>query len=353
MIFFVGPLPPPVHGFSAVNAKIADLLKIDQCAIFDLSPRTGVSSVARRFLLSISDYFSFANRLIFRRPSLVYFGLSGGSRQWIDALYVWLCTVVGVRSIIHHHSFAYLNTPSIRSRLLFSTFTLSTHVVLCDCMKAKLISLYGIESARIIPVSNAAFVDLPSISASSIYSQHGRFSLGFLSNISLAKGIKEVFEIFDTALSKSDLVELVIAGPIDHSIKEWFEDQILLRSNVRYLGPVYGAEKSDFFQSIDLFLFPTSYVNEAEPMVILEALSYGISVAANDRGCIASLLDDSIGGMVNTSTTSTGDWIAEAIADPVCHEQRSFASRRKFEQLKFDAERRLSSLINSFPRNEV
>ncbi|MGY3412382.1 glycosyltransferase involved in cell wall biosynthesis [Bradyrhizobium sp. GM5.1] len=49
-----------------------------------------------------------------------------------------------------------------------------------------------------------------------------------------------------------------------------------------------GKEKCDFYRSIDVFAFPTTYINEAQPTVVYEALTAGIPVIAYGRGCILS-----------------------------------------------------------------
>ncbi len=38
-----------------------------------------------------------------------------------------------------------------------------------------------------------------------------------------------------------------------------------------YLGPIYGDAKTAFYGNLDVLLFPSNYVNEAEPLVIHEA----------------------------------------------------------------------------------
>ena len=37
---------------------------------------------------------------------------------------------------------------------------------------------------------------------------------------------------------------------------------------MEYRGPVYGEDKRSFFMDIDVFLFPTIYENEAQPLVM-------------------------------------------------------------------------------------
>ena len=46
---------------------------------------------------------------------------------------------------------------------------------------------------------------------------------------------------------------------------------------------------------MDVFLFPTKYDNEAEPLVIHEALRSGVQVFACDRGAIAEMLSNGAG----------------------------------------------------------
>ena len=51
-----------------------------------------------------------------------------------------------------------------------------------------------------------------------------------------------------------------------------------------------GSTRSAFIGSLDIFLFPTNYANEAEPLVIYEAMRRGVYVIACDRGAISEML---------------------------------------------------------------
>lgn len=61
------------------------------------------------------------------------------------------------------------------------------------------------------------------------------------------------------------------------------------------MGPVYGADKDRFYQQLDIFLFPTNYANEAEPLVVYEAMRRGVYVIACDRGAISEMLGNGAG----------------------------------------------------------
>jgi glycosyltransferase involved in cell wall biosynthesis len=56
-------------------------------------------------------------------------------------------------------------------------------------------------------------------------------------------------------------------------------------------GSVTGAAKDAFFKSIDVFLFPSRYQYEAQPLVTLEALSYGVSALTTRHGYSAEIVD--------------------------------------------------------------
>jgi glycosyltransferase involved in cell wall biosynthesis len=70
--------------------------------------------------------------------------------------------------------------------------------------------------------------------------------------------------------------------------------------NVEYIGPKYGTDKDDFYEEIDILVFPTRYINEAEPLVILEAMCRGIPIIAYGRGCIPEILYADCGKVVDT-----------------------------------------------------
>jgi len=61
------------------------------------------------------------------------------------------------------------------------------------------------------------------------------------------------------------------------------------------VGSVSGLAKEEFLSSIDVFIFPTTYTHEAEPLVVLEALGAGVPVVAYARGCIGGMITSSAG----------------------------------------------------------
>ena len=57
------------------------------------------------------------------------------------------------------------------------------------------------------------------------------------------------------------------------------------------LGEVRGQQKIDFFSSIDVLIFPTSYKSETFPIVLMESLLAGCPIVTTRRGCIPFFQD--------------------------------------------------------------
>ncbi len=119
--------------------------------------------------------------------------------------------------------------------------------------------------------------------------------LGFLSNITVEKGILEFFAVLAALNRRGIDYRAHIAGPVAAEAKARFDQLLQSTAHVQYAGPVYGADKERFYRQLDIFLFPTRYANEAEPLVIYEALRRGVHVMACDRGSIAEMLRDGAG----------------------------------------------------------
>jgi glycosyltransferase involved in cell wall biosynthesis len=299
MVFFLGPLPPPVHGFSAINLKmLTRLLEKTDVRVFNSAPaaktensmaNTKWQSVSR-MLHSLKSLLAFFFLALVKRPDAMYVGLSGGVGQLFDSLCILAARLVGANIYIHHHSFVYVNQVKSYNRFCLWAAGRACHIALCDVMADKLASTYGIPEARIFILSNAAFLAEKMPLHGSAKPAQETLTLGFLSNIIVEKGIVEFFDVVASLTQQGLRVKGVVAGPVDPALKEMFSSLLADQHEIEYVGPVYDEKKDDYFQRIDLLLFPTKYRNEAEPLTILEALREGVPVLAAGRGCIRSMI---------------------------------------------------------------
>jgi glycosyltransferase involved in cell wall biosynthesis len=165
-------------------------------------------------------------------------------------------------------------------------------------------------------------------------------TVGYLSTLTFEKGITTFLEVAKEISNDSKSPAFLIAGPCrDSNIMDAVKAATALCPNVQYVGPVYGDAKQKFLDSMDVLLFPTTYSNEAEPLVILEAAAAGVPVIAWDRGCIAETFPIGVEG---TSVTvprevsfiqTAGEQLKQWMTFPELMERASERTRIRFEEM--------------------
>jgi glycosyltransferase involved in cell wall biosynthesis len=292
-VSFVGPLPPPVNGFSSVCGMMLDRLRTRMpVEVFDRAPNLRARALG--VLGQLAKPVKYFGMCLARRDMVCYLALSGGRGQLVDLFYVLISKLFRRQIFVHHHSFVYINSPSWFNRCFFALVRNEAHIVLSPNMGETLARVYALSPAAVRVVSNAAFYDsdddprAPGDDAAPL-------RLGFLSNITFEKGIVEFFGILEKLNQSGVEYRAHIAGPVAPEARQTFDQLLRAAKDVEYVGPLYGAQKERFYRQLDVFLFPTNYANEAEPLVIYEAMRQGVHVMACDRGSIAEMLGNGAG----------------------------------------------------------
>ena len=285
MILFIGPFPPPVHGASAVTQRAFESLR---AANLELSP-VDVSPNGRGIQYHISRFSRFwlcwSRLFTIKDDTVVYVSLSGGGGLIYDVVTAAVIYLRRFRVVYHHHSYAYI---SQRSPLVALILTLSlkaqTHVFLSEGMKCDFTERYG--SCNGVVVSNLAFFPAKLADA-----RVGSLRvIGYLSNITFEKGLDRFLDLMAQLKASGSELTARIAGPVgDDQVRAALERSVSEIGNIEYVGPVYDEKKDEYYDSIDFFIFPTRYVNEAQPMTVYEAQLAGLPVAVSDRGCLADM----------------------------------------------------------------
>jgi len=291
-VAFVGPLPPPLNGFSNICAMMLSMLRSNgEVRVFDRAPKHGQP---RQLLSQLLQPVQFLLLCLKRRDLVLYLALSGAYGQIYDWLYVVTARLLRRPIFIHHHSFAYIYGPTRLNHWFFSSVRNANHIVLSRSMGDALVRLYRLNPDRVKAVSNAAFYSSADDTRPAA-AEPTPLCLGYLSNITFEKGFVEFFAILERLREMRIEFRAHIAGPVAPSARPTFEKLLSAAANVHYAGPVFGEAKDGFYRQLDVFLFPTNYANEAEPLVVYEAMRQGVYVIACDRGAIAEMLRNGAG----------------------------------------------------------
>jgi len=302
-VCLIDAFPPPVVGKSMVTVQVRKSLQDIGMPTFTINLSPG--SLTRnwqyyltrlsRVFIGIEKFFGY----LCVTPNLtIYLAVSGGLGQLYDILFVTLARLFGKRIFLHHHSYAYIDEKHWTTNILLQIAGgETTHIVLCDDMRYKLSKLYK-NPGKTITLSNVGILALHE--TLHVEGKKKLRTIGFLSNISFEKGISEFFDVVEQLEKKGHQLTAVIAGPFQNSdVESFVRQRIDTLSSVTYVGAKYGHEKKAFFDSIDVLLFPTKYVNEAEPLTIIETMSYGVPVIAWERGCIGDIVRSEAGLLIH------------------------------------------------------
>jgi glycosyltransferase involved in cell wall biosynthesis len=350
LVCLIGTFPPPVHGMAQINAFMRQRVAsaTPKLAVFNTAPPAldlRLWMRAQRILRAGLALLCFGYRLASNRHVVhVYLGVSGGWGQLLDCCFAILTRIFHGRVWAHHHSFAYVDRQSRLTALLILLLGKNaTHIVLCEKMASGLSRAYRLAAPALV-LSNAAFLASPAQQSSWVISRPIR--VGYLSNITSAKGIDLYTEVALAFLNSSE-IEFKIAGPVVEPAAQQHLDRVASVKNVEYVGPVFGDAKQAFLAGLDVLLFPSKYENEAEPLVVLEAMSHGVAIVSTDRGCLDCLSHNGGNVAVNASIfvqTSIGQLQRWRADESLLNEAKSLASIG-FARLAQANREKLNSLI--------
>jgi glycosyltransferase involved in cell wall biosynthesis len=217
--------------------------------------------------------------------------------------------LAGYHIFVQHHSFSAIDRASYLMRL-FVLFCgpMVRHVFLCGLMRQRFIERYP-RTRRPLTSSNARYMPPQSSRAKS---QSSVIKVGLLSTLGKDKGLYQYLDLLAACRHKGLPVVGLLAGPAKSSTDESriAEAQRGLGQGLKYFGSLYGADQAQFYSEIDVFVFPTTYVNEAQPNVLFEAMSYGAAIISNVRGCISEDVTTDCGLLVRNHE----DFVISAVA---------------------------------------
>lgn len=312
---FIGVLPPPHNGMTIASANM--LARLEDHV--DLRTR-GISSprfARSRWWKAVRgwNYIKAAQWLgkaELRPGETLYFVANSKKGLRYDIALLEVAVSRRIPVILQHQVYAYLwqhdaNMERV-CRLLEKTPghpAGGLHLCLCDDMADRLRSMYHITSDTMLMPNGLLDEGRAEVgdhaagwrSVAARREPHERLRLGHISNLTIEKGLGIVLDTFAAMHDKNLPVDLYLAGPCNGPREQVLVDecQVKFGEHLHVLGPVYDQAKWDFFAKIDLMLFPTQYANEAQPLVIAEAMATGVPTIAFARACIPAMLGDTGG----------------------------------------------------------
>lgn len=352
-------LPPPFTGRTIATDRFLRRLggRVDTI-VADLGAR-GKSKILYR-LSKVITALGWMARLLFGqcgRPDYVYIVANHGSGLWIDIAFVAIARLRRLPVVVHHHVFSYFNRRRRRVGLLFRmTGKGSFHLVLCERMRRACLEEYATR-ARILVMPNFGADSAQGTLDASPRSDQERLEVVFISNLTHEKGIGDVLQLVALCRGRKD-VRFRIAGPaMDDRVQSAIENcREQCGGIMEWLGAIDDTQRERLLGTASLFLFPTRYANEAQPLVLIEALEAGVPVVTNSRGCIAELIDPQSGVLVEDDAdfVSTAARTIDALLfDSNERAAMSASARQRAQHNQRAAEAALDDLLTEMGETKV
>jgi len=349
VLWVFGPLPPPVTGMTLATSKIVKALEgAGTVRSYNWSPGMAQRSLMMRLRRNARMMRSIA--LLFARGRVqndrLYLVANSASGLYSTALLVYVAKRLGYTIYLHHHVYFYIDKYDWRMAWIVRQMgPLDVHIV----HNAHMIDDFR---DRYPTVTSDFQIVYPSIIVGDVGSPRVAprrpMRLGMLSNLSAAKGLKEVMETFARLADRGRDVTLTLAGPVVSHDAQQMIDATIARypGRVRSLGPVYDDDKRRFFAEIDAFVFPTK--TEAWGVVVNEALAAGLPLITYDRGCLAMVVGDKAGLLLERNASFAEPaalQIERWIDDNEAYCRASAAAIAQAKRLRDDGQRTLDEFV--------
>jgi glycosyltransferase involved in cell wall biosynthesis len=295
-------LPPPMHGAAAMNERaLSELRKTCDVTLLEMRFAKHPRDIARPTIGKLLTAFYLSLRLLFelwRKPDALYINFSPtGGAFYRDGIYALMSKLFGVPAILHLHGQGLQAGRESRFAgwLQHRAFAGQTAIILGDALRQE---LTGLDCQSTI-IANYLPDEAFQITRSLCDDTTPR--LLYLSNLFRSKGIDDVLAACAILRQRNIDFTLDIAGAEgDVSMGELTQSiHVLSLSNHCHChGPVDADIRTKLLSNANLFLFPSRYPNEAQPLVVLEAMAAGVPVITSNIGTLVDIVRDGETGRI-------------------------------------------------------
>jgi len=359
-LLIIGSFPPPYYGSAIYLDKLSKkLIQEKDLKVFIVNTsdkRDDLTNLGRfdfaNVYAGLRSLFKLIYYLIFVRPDVVYIPISQNHWAYFrDGLFILISSVFKAKILIHLHGSYFLKFYE-KSSWLYQKFIDLTMkrvdgaVVLGE--KLKYIFEKWLSTDKIFVLPNFIEWEFNEDKNYSTKNDASVVMITYLGNLLESKGIFDLLEAIKIVKENARNKFIVnIAGKFskdsstglslrEHEIR--FGNYLKeLDEVVNYIGEIKEEkDKFDLLKNTDIFVFPSWYPVEGQPLVILEAMSCGCPViSTKDVGVIDETVIDGVNGLLveKRNIKQLADAIIKLIQDRGLRIKMGEESKKRFCEL--------------------
>ena len=349
-ILFIMHMPPPVHGAAMMGQYIHDSELINrefECHYINLTTAKDLQDIGKVGGRKLFDFFKLLRKIRKTldevKPNFVYITPNAcGGAFYKDFVVVQTIKAMGFRVVMHYHNkgVATHQTKWLDDVLYKRFFKGIKVILLSDCLYEDVKKYVDRNDVFVcangIPESSTSASPLPTVA--SPVSENNVPHILFLSNLLVSKGVVVLLDALRMLKDKGcSLICDFVGGETVEMDAASFEDEVAKRGldgMAVYHGRKYGKDKETFFNSADMFVFPTFYHNECFPLVLLEAMEHDLPCISTTEGGIPGIVEDGKTGFLVSKheVVALADKMELLLSDADLRLSMGMAGREKFER---------------------
>ena len=304
-ILFILHCPPPVHGSAVIGLQIKDSAAINaafDCRFINLSTSKSIGDIGKNGFSKILRYFSIIWKVLLNlikfRPGICYFAITvKGMGFYKDFLLVLLVKIFRIKLVYHFHNKG-VSTRQHKwlDNLLYRFSFKSADVILLSQLLYSDIQKYvALNAVRYCPNGIMQINNSHKLATE----KKDLIEILFLGNMIETKGVYILLDACKILKQKTISFHCTFVGGWSDITETQLQERISLMEltdSVSYAGKKEGKAKHDFLVKADIFAFP-SY-SECFPLVLLEAMQFGLPIISTYEGGISDIVEDGITGFL-------------------------------------------------------
>jgi len=365
-ILFIGNYPPPLSGQAIAFKLIYDEYSIkEKSFLINTIEKQGRRSVFFRLIDYLRVFVKLIYYLVFIDIDQVYHIISSNKIGFYrDYLIINISKLFNKRLVIHSHNGNYGDfyngsNKSFQNKIKKTIDKVDSIILLSEKLRN---TFYFIEDNKFSFIPNGLPQEIIKDDRQKKTLNKGHINILFLSNLIESKGYLDILEALRVLKEKGqiDRFKIHFAGNFmlnmaqDVSYKSIDEAENLffgrikeygLDEYVEYHGVVYGEKNDSLLKNANVFLLPTYYNVEAQPITIIEAMAYGLAIYSTNYRAIPDMLIDKYNGefIEQKNPLNLAKKLAEISIDKI--EKYSNNSIALFEK-KFTKKNHIDSMIS-------
>lgn len=313
-ILVIGPFPNPITGQSIANEMVLEGLKennkvdyIDTNFFKELTDKSKQGKLdLKKIAIVLKSLYSDCKKILKNNYDVVYMTPGGTYLGFMRFAHYIVCSSIKKSKIFLHIHNGYFrkmyDSQNILKRKSINYFLNKSKgiIVLGDSLRYMFEGI--ISEEKIFVCENGVQDDVVATEeeiAKKIerYKKDTKKRVLYLSNLMVEKGILDLLKASESFSDEE--IEFNLAGAIEPSIKNIIEEYLEKYPNkIKYHGIVRGEQKKKLLLDNYIFILPTYYSNEGQPISILEAYATGCAVITDESvGGIKDIFIDNVNGL--------------------------------------------------------